>query len=109
MVFEAHQRYCGKPNTIILENFRRLITEREVEVHPRVPLAPGITDTEENLSAIARLLRKYGVKRVWPVPYNPLGLVKFQTLGRPAPKIQPTFMKQEQEQKALEILRVKHP
>ncbi len=102
---EAHQRYCGKPNTIILENFRRLITESDVEVHSRVPLAPGITDTEENLSAIAGLLRKYGVKRVWPIPYNPLGLVKFQTLGRRAPKIQPTFMKQEQEQKVLEILK----
>ena len=43
---EDHKRYIGKPNDLILENFKKL-AGRHPHITVRVPLAPGITDTEK--------------------------------------------------------------
>lgn len=101
---DAHKKYCGKSNAVILRNFRRLMEEGEVEVRPRIPLVPGITAAEENLSAIARFLRGCGAEKVWLLPYNPMGLAKCKTLGRPTPDLPERFMKPEEEKQAYEAL-----
>ncbi|MFH0957764.1 MAG: glycyl-radical enzyme activating protein [Pseudomonadota bacterium] len=103
----AHLKYCGKPNGIILSNFRSLLKENTVDVLPRIPLAPGITVTEKNLREVADFLRSSGAKRVLPLSYNPMGLSKFKTLGRPTPNLPERFMTQEETQKAYETLRRK--
>ena len=53
---EAHQKYTGGSNKIILDNFRRFapIFPR---VLVRVPLVPGITADEENLRAVGEFVR----------------------------------------------------
>ncbi len=99
---EAHKKYCGRPNTIILRNLQRLIKDGKVEIHPRVPLVPGITAVNDNLSAIAALLRSFGAKQVWLLPYNPMGIAKYMTLGRPAPDLPSKFMTPEEERQARE-------
>jgi pyruvate formate lyase activating enzyme len=61
---EAHRRACGIPNRVILENFCRLVPLARKDGKPllaRVPLVPGITDTEQNLHAIAKFLSEQGV------------------------------------------------
>ncbi len=102
---EDHQGYCGRPNDIILRNFCRLLEEEGAEVQPRVPLVPGITATEQNLSAIARFLRSCGLEKVWLLPYNPMGLAKCETLSRPTPDLPLRFMTPEEERRAYDALK----
>jgi pyruvate formate lyase activating enzyme len=101
---EAHEKFCGRPNTIILRNLRRIIEDGRVELIPRVPLVPGIAATEANLSAIATLLRSLGAKEMRLLPYNPLGLAKYATLGRPTPDLPMKVMTEEEEERAYEVI-----
>ncbi|MBU0982685.1 MAG: glycyl-radical enzyme activating protein [candidate division Zixibacteria bacterium] len=72
----AHRTYTGVPVEPVLENLRHLL-ERGAAVQPRIPLIPGITDTDENLDAIARLLLPMpGIRGVSLLPYNRLAREK---------------------------------
>ncbi len=79
-----HREYCGRSNATILETFRvlhRRSLEGGVEVMPRVPLVPGLTATESNLSAVSSFLKDAGAGRVALLPYNPLWPSKLAALG----------------------------
>ena len=80
---ELHLKYTGKRNDLILENLARLMQERADDVIPRIPLIPGITTFPDNLQKISDILRGMGVTRCWLLPYNPLGLSKWNTIGKP--------------------------
>ena len=68
---EAHKRWTGADNRVILGNLQRL-ADLGVPYVIRTPLVPGVTDTETNLRAIARLARDLpGRPRVELLPYNP--------------------------------------
>ena len=82
-----HQRYCGRSNRLILENFTKLLAQQSVHdftLLPRVPLIPDITTTPENLYAIAEFLKQCGVHQVTLLPYNPLWLSKSEKIGATA-------------------------
>lgn len=78
---KKHREFTGTPNDLILENLRRL-SETARDIWIRVPLIPGITDTEENLDAIAEFLRPLtAIRRISLLPYNKLGedkIARFQ-------------------------------
>jgi len=76
---EQHRRWTGASNLRILENARRL-AGRNVEV--RVPLVPGVTDTEDNLRGIFAFMRSAGLTLVAPLPYNPSAGAKYEWLGQ---------------------------
>lgn len=79
-----HQRYCGRTNRVILDNFRRLAADARdggMSVLFRIPLVPGITATDANLAALADLLVENGVERVALLPYNPLWTEKSAKIG----------------------------
>ncbi len=87
---DSHKDYCGRPNTLILDNFARLhqLIEQDnaggghrVTLLPRVPLIPNITDNDENLHAIAGFLADLGVKKAAQLPYNPLWHEKTRKIG----------------------------
>lgn len=81
---EKHKKYCGVYNDRILENFRRMYADREkfgYNIMPRVPLIPDITDTDENLEAIADYMASCGVERTDLLPYNPTWYPKNDKLG----------------------------
>ncbi len=81
---EAHRKYCGIYNDVILENFRKLVRDsREMGFSflPRTPLIPDITDTDDNLEAIARLYTETGVEKTELLPYNPTWYTKTEKLG----------------------------
>ncbi len=101
----AHIRHTGKPNQRILENLRRLLKEDGVEVHPRVPLIPGITATRENLSAIVDFLCEVGADSVSLLPYNPMGMEMAVSLGRPKPPLPERFMKPDEEREVYTMFR----
>ncbi len=83
----THQRYTGADNVPILRNFRTLCASGKPFV-ARIPLIPGVTDTEKNLTAAAGFLRENGVRSVELLPYNPFAGSKYASVGR---RYQPGF------------------
>ena len=78
-----HRRYTGSGNALILANLRYL-SEMGIPFVVRVPLVPGVTDTPENLAAIARTVRGLqGLIRVDLLPYNRAAGGKYPSLGMP--------------------------
>ena len=95
----AHKRYTGVTNAPILENFRVLCRSGK-PFTVRVPLIPGVTDTKENISAIATLLQENGVDRVELLPYNKMAGGKYKLVGR---EYTPCFDEQKEPEPHLEI------
>ena len=80
-----HTDLCGVSNERILANIRLLnerVMKSGVSLLVRVPLVPGITALEGNLSAIADFLRSLGIRTVALLPYNPTWTGKPEQLGR---------------------------
>ena len=78
---EAHRKYCGVPNEGILSNLRLLMDSGKAFTL-RVPLIPGITDTDDNLTAIAAFA---GDAPVELLPYNAMAGAKYPSVGRDFP------------------------
>lgn len=77
---EAHRRWVGASNRQILANAARLANSHNVQV--RVPLIPGITDTDANLQATFEFMRQVGLCSVTLLPYNPSAGAKYEWLGQ---------------------------
>jgi len=78
---QAHKRYTGCQNDLILKNLQ-VMSISGVPFVIRVPLVPGITDTNENLAAIARTIKDMpGMLRVDLLPYNRTAGAKYQAAG----------------------------
>ena len=77
-----HERHCGVPNAVILENLKKLgRLHRNLWI--RVPVIPGVNDDLENLTAIARFITGIeSVRQVNLLPYHKTGAPKFQRLGK---------------------------
>jgi pyruvate formate lyase activating enzyme len=88
---EDHLRWTGQDNQRILENFSRLLNA-PVEMMPRIPLIPGFTTSQENLEGISSFLKDNGVRRCSLLPYNPLGLSKWDNLGKNRPALPTAWM-----------------
>ena len=76
-----HKRYTGVSNAPILANFKRL-AQSAVPFVVRTPLIPAVTDTEENIRAIAALLSSAGVTNIELLPYNRAAGSKYPLAGR---------------------------
>ena len=84
----AHKKYCGVPNQRIKTNFLRLLKATRADgkvLLPRTPLVPGITDTRENLEAVAAFLKQEEVKEAALLAYNPLWHDKTAKIGAENP------------------------
>ena len=78
---EAHRRYTGVSNERILQNAAALRRLGIPHVF-RIPLIPGITDTRENLAALAKVA---GDSPVELLSYNTLAPAKYAGVGRTYP------------------------
>lgn len=77
-----HRRWTGSDNRMILANFESL-EQTGVPYVVRVPLVPGVTDTEENLKAIAmHISGRPGLQQVELLPYNRAAGGKYRACGR---------------------------
>ncbi|MBQ8893748.1 MAG: glycyl-radical enzyme activating protein [Clostridia bacterium] len=72
-----HQQYTGQSNDQILHNFE-ILRQSSKPYTIRTPLIPGITDTKENLAAIAALI---GDSNWEKLPYNAAAGAKYKMLG----------------------------
>lgn len=82
---EQHKKYCGVDNQTILENL--LLTndiEKPFRLIVRIPVIPGINDTEEELEQIGRFCAGlHQLHHVQLLPYHRLGTDTYRKLGRP--------------------------
>lgn len=77
-----HKKWCGVDNAPILKNLKWLIWSGKTFT-ARIPLIPGVSDSEENLAAAAALLKDAaGRVRVNLLPYNPLAGAKYRAVGQ---------------------------
>jgi pyruvate formate lyase activating enzyme len=77
----SHRRFTGCENDLILENLD-LLSGSGTPYVIRVPLVPGVTDTDANLAGIARTIRgSSGLQRVDLLPYNRAAGSKYGYLG----------------------------
>ncbi len=76
-----HIKYCGTDNEIIIENYKTLAKSKTPFI-TRVPLITGITDTKENITLIAKLLKSVNVSYVEVLPYNNFAGAKYKGLLR---------------------------
>lgn len=74
----AHKRWTGVSNEQILSNAKYLMASGVPHIF-RTPLIPSITDTEENLRAIAQFI---GNEPIELLPYNDLAPAKYAAVGR---------------------------
>jgi pyruvate formate lyase activating enzyme len=80
---EAHRRWTGQDNQLILRNLEILAGLGKPFII-RVPLVPGVTDTDENLRAIAAQVSALPARpRVELLPYNRAAGGKYAACGLP--------------------------
>ena len=78
---DAHRRWTGVDNESILSNLT-VLAALGTPFIIRVPLVPGVTDTDENLSAIAAYVSQLpGNPRVEFLPYNRAAGGKYAACG----------------------------
>lgn len=76
-----HRKYTGVDNALIHDNLD-LILSTGVRVMPRIPMIPGITETEKNLEELVSFLAdRDALGAVCILPYNRLGEDKVRRLG----------------------------
>ena len=78
---DEHIRYTGVSNKKILRNFKALAKSGKNFVI-RVPLIPGVTDTEHNIDAIAKLIVEHGINYIELLPYNKMAGGKYKMVSR---------------------------
>jgi len=79
---EPHCEATGVDNAVILENARRLV-DVGAAVMFRMPVVPGITDTEINVRQVAAFLRELGRPAIHLLRYHAMGEAKLARLGNP--------------------------
>jgi pyruvate formate lyase activating enzyme len=81
---DLHRSITGASNTLILANLARFARRAQPMV-VRFPLIPGLTDSDENVHAVGRLVSSLQIHRVDVLPYHRAGISKYERLGRPYP------------------------
>ena len=78
---QAHLHYTGVDNDLILDNLQ-LLGQSGKPFVIRVPMVPGVTDTDENLAGIARAVENMpALVEVDLLPYNRAAGAKYRYAG----------------------------
>ncbi len=78
---DRHRHYTGVDNDRILRNLQ-IMSDAGKPFVIRVPLVPGVTDTAENLAAIAQTIAGLpGLQMVNLLPYNKAAGAKYRAVG----------------------------
>jgi pyruvate formate lyase activating enzyme len=77
----VHTEILGTSNHPILDN-ARFVAGEGIPLVMRIPLVPGLSETEENIGGIIRFIREVGegVTAIHVLPYHRFGLDKYRML-----------------------------
>jgi len=75
-----HERYTGVSNRRILENLEQLAA-RSAPMVIRIPVIPGLNDTDDDARQFAEYLAALGVADIELMPYHRIGAEKYRRLG----------------------------
>lgn len=78
---EIHKKFTGVNNELILENTARAAAQG-VPMIIRVPLIPGLNDSDENVNQLGQFMKTCGLSRVDLLPYHRFSLSKYQALSK---------------------------
>lgn len=79
---QLHKQYTGVDNTVILKNLEHLKQSGKPFII-RIPLIPGVNDTDENLSQTADLLiGAKSIQKVELLPYHKTAGAKYSMVGK---------------------------
>lgn len=80
---EQHRQWVGSENSRILDNIKKADESKHpLAIVVRIPLIPGINDTDANLSATAKFCRSLNkLKSIELLPYHRLGIETYKNLG----------------------------
>jgi pyruvate formate lyase activating enzyme len=82
---DAHRRYTGVSNQLILENLKKL-NQAGARIWIRIPIIPGVNDHDANIEAAAAFLKALDkISYIMILPYHETGLEKYRLLGIPCP------------------------
>jgi len=91
---ERHRELTGVPNEKIIGNLLMLM-DMGARIHVRMPLIPGVNDSDEELSALADFLAehkgRYELCQI--MPYHSMGNSKASALGRDGFYVDPELTK----------------
>ena len=79
---QIHRKITGGSNRVILDNAQK--ASERVPMIVRIPVIPGLNDSEENIRATSRFVSNLGdrVQRLELLPYHNLGELSYTRLGR---------------------------
>ncbi len=77
----GHRKYTDVSNKLILENFKEL-AKNGSDLLVRLPIIPGINDSEDNVTKTAEFTLSYGIKNLSLLPYHRAGIEKYKNLDR---------------------------
>ena len=83
---EKHREYTGGSNRQILENLQRLARVPDVQLILRIPVIPGVNDTQENMEATGDFIQDKmngKVRTLQLLSFMRLGEEKYTSLGKP--------------------------
>ena len=78
---KIHREVTGVSNVQILDNLSELAKIHD-NIVIRIPVIPGINDSEENVAQTASYISALGIKCLELLPYHNLGECKYGQLGR---------------------------
>ena len=76
-----HEKMTGYDNRLILENLKKL-SDTAPDIIVRVPIVPGLNDSEKNLNDTAEFMRKLNLSEIHLLPYHNYGESKYTMLGK---------------------------
>lgn len=75
-----HKKITGCDNRLVLGNLEKLC-RNGANVIIRIPVVPGMNDSEKNLTATAELMTRLGIAEIHLLPYHNYGESKYRMLG----------------------------
>ena len=79
---QVHKEYTGVGNELILENLANLL-KSGIPVWVRVPIVPGVNDTEEEMKNLKAFFDVNGIhENIELLPYHAMGEHKYKAVGR---------------------------
>ena len=77
----THHKWTGESNEKIVDSLK-LVAGSGVPVMIRIPVIPGVNDSDKNMKESAKYIRSLGLKKVQLMPYHRYGASKYEILDR---------------------------